>query len=163
MSNQPPNDQFDSDLQSIENAMNSMMQGAFSMLFKQLVDTTFENPTTTTIVDGKNISSNTMVEDEFGGNDFKRLRTKSKQNRGLIATEDKEIENKMQTNNRNAAGPILNLLFHNEEEQQAPKDDKVTYFPYIIIQLFNLEICRAVGPLLVHLKKQFTSQMVLKK
>lgn len=125
MSNQPPNDQFETDLQNIENAMNSMMQGAFSMLFKQLVDTTFEAPsTTTTIIDGKNMkTAESIVEDEFGGSDFKRLRNKSKQNRGLIASDEVVENNQMQTNN-NIAGPILNLLFHNDQEQQ-PRDDKV--------------------------------------
>lgn len=130
MSKQPPNDPFEADLQTIENAMNSMMQGAFSMLFKQLVDTTFEDPTTTTILDGKNLkTADSIVEDDFGGNDFKRLRNKSKQNRGLITSSDEAENNQLQTkNNNSSAGPILNLLFQNDQQDQQPRDDKVTSY-----------------------------------
>ncbi|GAA5812466.1 hypothetical protein MFLAVUS_005922 [Mucor flavus] len=113
-----PNDQFESDLQAIESAMSSMMQGAFSSMFRSLVDTAFDHSTvTTTIIDGNNIRTKTIVdgktirdddiqqsgslglEDEFGGNDFKRLRNKAKQNhQGLISTpvQDK-IEHSQQT------------------------------------------------------------------
>lgn len=99
MSRQPPpnnDEQFASDLEAIENAMNNMMQGAFSMVFKELLGSDnngiFEQfphtTTTTTIIDGNNISThregNHIIEDEFGGSDFKRLANRSKQNRGLI-------------------------------------------------------------------------------
>lgn len=110
-----PNDQFKADLQAIETAMSSMMQGAFSSLFNELVDTAFDHSSiTTTIIDGNNIHTKKIVdgktiiddsrdihdttasiaiEDEFGGNDFKRLRNKSKQNRGLISSSSLPSEN----------------------------------------------------------------------
>ncbi|KAG2228497.1 hypothetical protein INT48_005064 [Thamnidium elegans] len=112
-----PNDQFEADLQAIESAMSSMMQGAFSSMFQSLVDTAFDHSTvTTTIIDGNNIRTKTIVdgktirddnndiqqtgsitlEDEFGGNDFKRLRNKAKQNhQGLIST---PMQNKIEYN-----------------------------------------------------------------
>lgn len=127
----PPNknDQFDQDLEAIENAMNSMMQGAFSMVFKQLIDSSngiFEQfPETTTIIDGKNVNGSmaSIAEDEFGGSDFKRLANKSKQNRGLPIEQRNSEQNTVQRNTEQiidndmvtkAVGSIFNLLLHPE-------------------------------------------------
>ncbi|KAI8090978.1 uncharacterized protein B0P05DRAFT_295288 [Gilbertella persicaria] len=91
--NQPPNnDSFESELEAIENAMNSMMQGAFSMMFRELtsgsgifesIESSFPGMTeqVTTILDGKALDTKYaghQQDDVFGGNDFKRLANKSK-------------------------------------------------------------------------------------
>jgi hypothetical protein len=136
MSKQPPNNdqQFDADLAAIENAMNNMMQGAFSMMFKQLTDSSIfesiafpgvldssnETNVTTTILNGNNLNNSTAVieGDGYGGNDFKRLAKKSKQNRGIIPAEE-IVSNEPQhiqqqsssTSPTTSVGTIFNLLF----------------------------------------------------
>jgi hypothetical protein len=142
MSKHPPSndEQYNADLTAIENAMNNMMQGAFSMMFKQLTDSNiFESVefpgvmddsnspnVTTTILNGNNLNSSTSIneEDGYGGNDFKRLAKKSKQNRGIIPAED-IVSNKPQYSQQQQqapsspiatsagppAGSIFNLLF----------------------------------------------------
>ncbi|KAI8877154.1 hypothetical protein K501DRAFT_326680 [Backusella circina FSU 941] len=94
------NNNIDTELDMIEHAMNTMMKGTFSLLFKQLVEPSiFEsNPSmTTTIINGNNVNNNNnelaAVDDEFGGNDFKRLAQKSKKNRGVISNDDVSQEN----------------------------------------------------------------------
>jgi hypothetical protein len=163
MSRQPPtipNDdqQFENEIQAIENAMNSMMQGAFSMMFKSIFDTSsgssiFEQPAVaTTIFDGRNIEPTFSAriteteEDEFGGNDFKRLANKRKQNRfvsdsGVVVAENttsdsaattpaseivkSTIYNNSETSNNvnAAAGSIFNLLFHTPEVLFGNRDE----------------------------------------
>lgn len=144
MSKQPPNnnynndEQFTSDLEAIENAMNNMMQGAFSMVFRELLGSNngiFEQlphtTTTTTIIDGNNLSTHregsNIIEDEFGGSDFKRLANRSKQNRGLTSatTETPSTDITTPTMQRSGdsilpsiiaatAGSIFNQLIHPE-------------------------------------------------
>ncbi|KAI8647359.1 hypothetical protein BD408DRAFT_408431 [Parasitella parasitica] len=147
MSKQPPNNnnngQFDSDLEVIENAMNSIMQGALSSMFRQLIDPSiFENAgnngspgvgndahSITTVFDGRNVTSRVpasavVEEDGYGGNDFKILAKKSKENRGIAATDDEipatDIVNlavPAPTTTVSPAGMIFNLLF-----QQSPAE-----------------------------------------
>jgi hypothetical protein len=69
MSNNPNQDEF----QNLENMMNSMMQGAFSLLFRDLSGQIFE-PTT-----ANNNQINSI--DNYEGSDFRRLVKKSKENR----------------------------------------------------------------------------------
>lgn len=142
MSKQPPNNnnnnQFDSDLEAIENAMNSIMQGAFSSMFRQLIDSSiFENSenngfssienngnSITTVFDGRNVNSrvpaSTIVEEDgYGGSDFKQLAKKSKENRGITPAADvisshPPAETATSTS---PAGLIFNLLF-----QQPPAE-----------------------------------------
>lgn len=142
MSKQPPNNnsdnQFDSDLEAIENAMNSIMQGALSSMFRQLIDSSiFENPenngfsgiensgnSITTVFDGRNVNSrlpaSTVVEEDgYGGSDFKRLAKKSKENRGITPTVDVVSSHHPAetTTTTSPAGMIFNLLF-----QQPPAE-----------------------------------------
>lgn len=147
MSKQPPNNDqpFDADLAAIENAMNNIMQGAFSMMFRQLTDTNiFESVElprvsddnkatnfTTTILNGNNLNSSAAIheEDGYGGNDFKRLTKKSKQNRGILPAEE-VVSNEPQSaqpissaaTSAPPVGAIFNLLF-----QQ----------PAVVAELFN--------------------------
>ncbi|KAI7898747.1 uncharacterized protein BX663DRAFT_523972 [Cokeromyces recurvatus] len=118
MSRQPPynnstDDQFNSEIEAIENAMNSMMQGAFSMMFKQFMgpnnnimgdifsgafgndETTTTTTTTTTVLDGQNLDTILFEKvnnnnDMYGGSDFKRLANKSKQNRTEEISKDEQ-------------------------------------------------------------------------
>ena len=69
MSNNPNQDEF----QNLENMMNSMMQGAFSLLCRDLSGQIFE-PTT-----ANNNQINSI--DNYEGIDFRRLVKKSKENR----------------------------------------------------------------------------------
>lgn len=142
MSKQPPNNnndnQFDSDLEAIENAMNSIMQGALSSMFRQLIDPSiFENAennrfpgiensgnSITTVFDGRNINSrvpaSTVVEEDgYGGSDFKRLAKKSRENRGITPAEDVVSSHHPAetTTTTSPAGMIFNLLF-----QQPPAE-----------------------------------------
>ncbi|OBZ84575.1 hypothetical protein A0J61_07372 [Choanephora cucurbitarum] len=88
MLNQPPNNNnnnsFESDLEVIENAMNNMVQGAFAMLFREMTngsgifESVITDPHVTTIMDGRNLD-HSHTHDDFGGSDFKRLASKSKQ------------------------------------------------------------------------------------
>lgn len=149
MSKQPPtnnnhDNQFDADLEAIENAMNNIMQGAFSSMFRQLIDSSiFEDAeksgfpgakqigdTITTVFDGRNLSSkvpaSTVVEEDgYGGSDFKRLARKSKENRGIattteetpVATSRDVVPSSITTTTPSPAGLIFNLLF-----QQPPAE-----------------------------------------
>ncbi|CAO3618977.1 unnamed protein product [Mucor fragilis] len=148
MSKQPPtNDnqdtQFDADLEAIENAMNNIMQGAFSSMFRQLIDSSiFEDAeksgfpgakqigdTITTVFDGRNLNSrvpaSTVVEEDgYGGSDFKRLARKSKESRGITATSTEEtsasrdmVPSSSAATAPSPAGLIFNLLF-----QQPPAE-----------------------------------------
>lgn len=142
MSKQPPNNdnnnQFDSDLEAIENAMNSIMQGALSSMFRQFTDSSiFENAenngfpgiensgnSITTVFDGRNINSgvpaSTVVEEDgYGGSDFKRLAKKSRENRGITPAEDVVSSHHPAetTTTTSPAGMIFNLLF-----QQPPAE-----------------------------------------
>ncbi|GAN11653.1 hypothetical protein MAM1_0779c11232 [Mucor ambiguus] len=150
MSKQPPatnnpDNQFDADLEAIENAMNNIMQGAFSTMFKQLIDSSiFEDAeksgfpgakqigdTITTVFDGRNLNSrvpaSTVVEEDgYGGSDFKRLAKKSKENRGIITKEETPVASAASKDivpsspaatTPSPAGLIFNLLF-----QQPPTE-----------------------------------------
>jgi hypothetical protein len=100
--NNSNNSNVDTELDMIEHAMNTMMKGTFSLLFKQLVEPSiFESggpSMTTTIINGNNVDNNghselAAVDDEFGGNDFKRLAQKSKMNRGVVSNNDDNVQN----------------------------------------------------------------------
>lgn len=149
MSKQPPtnndyDNQFEADLEAIENAMNSIMQGAFSSMFRQLIDSSiFEDAeksgfpgakqigdTITTVFDGRNLNSkvpaSTVVEEDgYGGSDFKRLARKSKETRGIattteetpVATSRDVVPSSTTTTPSSPAGLIFNLLF-----QQPPAE-----------------------------------------
>ncbi|KAL9537166.1 hypothetical protein MBANPS3_012019 [Mucor bainieri] len=149
MSKQPPtnnnpDNQFDADLEAIENAMNNIMQGAFSTMFRQLIDSSiFEDAeksgfpgakqigdTITTVFDGRNLNSkvpaSTVVEEDgYGGSDFKRLAKKSKENRGIATTEETPVTEHSRdmvpssstATTASPAGLIFNLLF-----QQPPTE-----------------------------------------
>ncbi|KAI9355525.1 hypothetical protein BD770DRAFT_391146 [Pilaira anomala] len=146
-----PNDQFEADLQAIETAMSSMMQGAFSSLFKELVDTAFDHSSiTTTIIDGNNIHTKKIVdgktiiddnrdihdttasitiEDEFGGNDFKRLRNKSKQNRGLISSSSSLPSENISSMDR--------IQAYNQQHSNTQSEEKPYFFQNLFSHLFN--------------------------
>ncbi|OAD05214.1 hypothetical protein MUCCIDRAFT_155832 [Mucor lusitanicus CBS 277.49] len=150
MSKQPPSsnnpdNQFDADLEAIENAMNNIMQGAFSTMFRQLIDSSiFEDAeksgfpgakqigdTITTVFDGRNLNgrvpaSTVVEEDGYGGSDFKRLARKSKENRGITTTTEETpaaehrrdmVPSPSAATAPSPAGLIFNLLF-----QQPPAD-----------------------------------------
>ncbi|CEP18659.1 hypothetical protein [Parasitella parasitica] len=144
MTKQPQNNnndnQFDSDLEVIENALNSIMQGALSSMFRQLIDPSiFENAgnnifpgvsnsshSITTVYDGRNVASRVpasavVEEDGYGGNDFKRLAKKSKENRGIATTDGENLTAdsvvSATTTTASPAGMIFNLLF-----QQPPAE-----------------------------------------
>ncbi|KAK4519343.1 Bifunctional purine biosynthesis protein PurH [Mucor velutinosus] len=149
MSKQPPTNnnhasQFDADLEAIENAMNNIMQGAFSTMFRQLIDSSiFEDEeksgfpgakqigdTITTVFNGRNLDSmvpaSTVVEEDgYGGSDFKRLARKSKESRGISTTEETPVAaasrdmvpSSSTATTPSPAGLIFNLLF-----QQPPAE-----------------------------------------
>ncbi|KAG1463481.1 hypothetical protein G6F46_003530 [Rhizopus delemar] len=113
MSNNPNQDEF----QNLENMMNSMMQGAFSLLFRDLSGQIFE-PT---------IANNNQINsiDNYEGSDFRRLVKKSKENRRAedVVKEERTMIDSTQTPPTNAitnvftstlsntVGSIFNRLF----------------------------------------------------
>ncbi|KAI8967458.1 hypothetical protein BDF20DRAFT_901185 [Mycotypha africana] len=131
--------QFQDEINAIQNAMNSMMHGAFSSLFSEFFNSSnteastfwsgaFEphdtDGTTVTILDGRNINNmyrerlNFPEDDtDYSGNDFKRLASKSKQ-KNTTVKDDEDIESKLLQKHRNDnatirpnVGTIFNLLY----------------------------------------------------
>ncbi|KAG1457167.1 hypothetical protein G6F56_006672 [Rhizopus delemar] len=83
------NNNQDAELQNLENMMNSMMQGAFSLLFKDFGGQIFEQSSITNHPQ----LNNAPLLDDFEGSDFRRLAKKSKNNRRAeeLVREEREI------------------------------------------------------------------------
>ncbi|KAI8368556.1 hypothetical protein BD560DRAFT_424462 [Blakeslea trispora] len=126
MLNQPPpnnNNTFESDLEAIENAMNNMVQNAFAMMFREMTsnsgifESVFSDPQVTTIMDGTNLNNHSAPsnEDRFGGNDFKRLTTKSKQKQQTYQSASNSIFDYLMPTKR-----LLNQDYFNKEQSTLP-------------------------------------------
>ncbi|KAI8990333.1 hypothetical protein BDB01DRAFT_848407 [Pilobolus umbonatus] len=150
MSRFPPdnnnNNSMENDLEIIENAMNSMMQGAFSSLFKQLIDTSIFETTepysrggsAITVIDGNNSNEigrigGTMPD--YGGDDFRILANKHKHNKPIsstsdIATNTRTIANNttqpLQEHHPSIIKSIFNRLLHKDENTQSSKEEIIS-------------------------------------
>lgn len=123
MTRQPPNDdrnnnQFDAEFEAIEKAMNSMLQGAFSMMFKQFTESNIFSELEsafpggfTTVYDGRNLDGRSLSEnDSYGGSDFKRLAKKSKENR--VQPNDSLVVSNQSNNDELAKHANTSLIFN---------------------------------------------------
>ncbi|KAI9317936.1 hypothetical protein BX666DRAFT_1565428 [Dichotomocladium elegans] len=108
-----PNDRNpESELDMLEHALGSMVQGVFSSMFRSIFEPSG-------IVENGRIiqqeGATTTVEDEFGGSDFRRLAQKSRQNRGLSPEPD---NGSTAVKDGKDTTPALTLLQHNQQQQQ---------------------------------------------
>ncbi|CEI89009.1 hypothetical protein G6F70_008048 [Rhizopus microsporus] len=99
------------DFEAFESMINSMMQGAFSTLFRDMSHRLFEP--VTTIIDGNHTQINSQpILDDYEGSDFRRLARKSKQNRRAeeIVREERKENEVQPTANYNAMPPAVGAV-----------------------------------------------------
>lgn len=99
------------DFEAFESMINSMMQGAFSTLFRDMSHRLFEP--VTTIIDGNHTQINSQpILDDYEGSDFRRLARKSKQNRRAeeIVREEREENEVQPAVNYNAIPPAVGAV-----------------------------------------------------
>ncbi|PHZ15904.1 uncharacterized protein RHIMIDRAFT_233509 [Rhizopus microsporus ATCC 52813] len=99
------------DFEAFESMINSMMQGAFSTLFRDMSHRLFEP--VTTIIDGNHTQINSQpILDDYEGSDFRRLVRKSKQNRRAeeIVREEREENEAQPAVSYNAIPPAVGAV-----------------------------------------------------
>ncbi|KAI9491973.1 hypothetical protein BDB00DRAFT_830583 [Zychaea mexicana] len=108
-----------SELEMIEQAMNSMVQGTFNMLFHTLLGPEQNGPTVTTFETNSNgVQPPGMLGD---GSDFRKLSSKSRQSRGTLPSNENNsvIDDEQQQENapRSASVIVQDPELHNQQNQ----------------------------------------------